>query len=99
MQQSIYERALPFQKANSYHLTTSEKFKDFFAGENLGGFAYVYSSDDESIEPLLKEYKISARCIPLTIRKNKAICIFTGKPGAKKNYLRQSLLAPEHFPG
>jgi prolyl-tRNA synthetase len=59
-------------------------FKNFFAGESARGFAIVYSSDDESIEPLLKEYKISARCIPLSTLDERGTCIFTGKPNAKK---------------
>ncbi len=84
IQQSLYERALLFQKANSYTFDDLEKFKEFFAGESLGGFAYVYSCDDDSIESLLKEYKISARCMPLANQEEQGICIFTGKSGAKK---------------
>lgn len=84
MQQALYDQALAFQKNHSHHFTNLNEFKDFFAGENLGGFAYVYSSDDESIDQLLKEYKISARCIPLSTIEERGTCIFTGKPNAKK---------------
>ena len=84
MQQSLYDQALAFQKNHSHHFTSLNEFKDFFANDNPGGFAYVYSSDDESIEPLLKEYKISARCIPLHTIEEHGACLFTGKPGAKK---------------
>lgn len=84
MQQSLYDQALAFQKTHTHHFTNLNEFKDFFAGENPGGFALVYSSDDDSIEPLLKEYKISARCIPLSSFEEQGVCLFTGKPGAKK---------------
>ena len=84
MQQSLYDQALAFQKTHTHHFTNLNEFKDFFADENPGGFALVYSSDDDSIEPLLKEYKISARCIPLDTFDEQGTCLFTGKPGAKK---------------
>jgi prolyl-tRNA synthetase len=84
MQKSLYDQALAFQKTHSHFFDDLNQFKDFFAGDNPGGFATVYSSDDESIDSLLKEYKISARCIPLATIEDKGICLFTGKPNAKK---------------
>lgn len=84
MQRSLYDQALAFQKTHSHHFTHLNDFKDFFADENLGGFAHVYSSDDASILPLLKEYKISARCIPQSTQAERGTCLFTGKLDAKK---------------
>jgi prolyl-tRNA synthetase len=84
MQQSLYDHALNYQKMHSHEFTNLNEFKDFFAGDNPGGFAYVFSSEDESIEPVLKEYKISARCIPLATMEERGVCIFTGNPGAQK---------------
>ncbi len=84
MQQSLYNNALTFQREHTHHFTHLADFKNFFAGEDAKGFAVVYSSEDDSIEPLLKEYKISARCIPLNTIEEQGVCIFTGKPGAKK---------------
>lgn len=84
MQQGLYGRALTFQKAYSHTFTNLNEFKDFFANDNSGGFATVYSSDDDSIESLLKEYKISARCIPLNTITERGVCLFTGKPNAQK---------------
>lgn len=84
MQDSLYQNALEFQKTHSHHFTNLNEFKNFFGGDNPGGFAYVFSSDDESIETLLKEYKISARCIPLDTFAEHGACLFTQKPGAKK---------------
>ncbi len=84
MQQQLFDQAVAFQKNHSRHFDSLNHFKDFFSNDNPGGFAYVYSSDDESIEPLLREYKISARCIPLSSFEETGKCLFTGKPGAKK---------------
>jgi len=84
IQSGLYERALNYQKVHSHHFTNLNEFKDFFANDQANGFAYVYSSDDESIEHLLKEYKISARCIPLATSQETGSCIFTGKQNAKK---------------
>jgi prolyl-tRNA synthetase len=84
MQQSLYDRALTFQKNHSHHFTNLHEFQDFFGQDNPGGFAYVYSSDDESIDNLLKEHKISARCIPLSVSEERGVCLFTGKSNAKQ---------------
>ena len=84
MQQSLFDRAFSYQQAHTHFFDNLSEFKEFFAGENPGGFAYVFSSEEESIEPILKEYKISARCIPLKTFNEQGTCIFTGKPNCKK---------------
>lgn len=84
MQELMYERALALQKSRSTPFDDLEKFKEFFAEETSGGFAYVYSCDDDSLEPLLKDLKISARCIPLNTIEEQGTCLFTGKKAAKK---------------
>ncbi len=84
MQQNLFDKALAFQKTHTRYFDNLNEFKDFFAGDNPGGFAIVFSSDDESIDSLLKEYKISARCIPLSTMQESGTCLFTGKTGAKK---------------
>ena len=95
MQQNLYDQALAFQKTHTRYFDYLNEFKDFFAGENPGGFAVVFSSDDESIEPLLKEYKISARCIPLdTFARTRDLSIYR-QTRRQKNYLRQGLLRPQ----
>lgn len=84
MQDTLYQNALNFQKTHTHEFTDLNAFKDFFSDDNPGGFAYVFSSDDESIDALLKEYKISARCIPLNTFEERGKCIFTQKANAKK---------------
>ncbi|MBS0351879.1 MAG: proline--tRNA ligase, partial [Proteobacteria bacterium] len=84
MQQKLYQKALKFQQDHTHFFDQLADFKNFFADESANGFAVVYSSDDPSIEPLLKEYKISARCIPLSTIEERGTCIFTGKANAKK---------------
>ena len=84
MQDTLYQNALNFQKTHSHEFTDLNAFKDFFSDDNPGGFAYVFSSDDGSIDALLKEYKISARCIPLNTFEERGKCIFTQKANAKK---------------
>lgn len=84
MQSKLYQQALQFQKDHTQFFTDLEQFKAYFADENNSGFAIVFSSDDASIEPILNELKISARCIPLETFHESGTCIFTGKPAAKK---------------
>ena len=84
MQTNLFKQAVTFQQQHTHFFDDLNQFKEFFAPEKEGGFALVYSSDDPSIEPLLNDFKISARCIPLASMQDRGNCIFTGKPGAKK---------------
>ena len=49
-----------------------------------GGFAISYALDTPEIENYLKPLKITARCIPESSVHDTGICLFTGKPNAKK---------------
>jgi prolyl-tRNA synthetase len=88
MQQSLFDRALQLRHDHTVSLNSEAEFRDFFTApdENQihGGFAHCHFSDEDAIEPLLKELKVTVRCIPRENNEEAGTCFFTGKPSAKK---------------
>jgi len=94
MQKNIWKKAKNFQKENITEISSLDELKSHFS-ENSGkntdaGFVLCYSDPEisEEREALLKELKISARCIPYafnqkdeenTPKNEEGICIFSGK--------------------
>ena len=88
MQRSLYDKALNLRKENSKEITSESDFRDFFSSrdenEIHGGFAHCHFSDEDQLEPLLKELKVTIRCIPRDGHDNPGTCFFTGQPTDKK---------------
>ncbi len=88
MQQSLYDRALQLRQENSVQITTESDFRDFFTAKDEneihGGFAHCHFADEDAIEPLLKDLKVTIRCIPRDDNDTPGTCFFTGKPAEKK---------------
>lgn len=82
MQQNIFEKAKAFRDENITEISSLEAFKNHFADEDAG-FALCYSDAEisEEREALLKELKVTARCVPFAFNQNnpEASCLFTGK--------------------
>jgi prolyl-tRNA synthetase len=85
MQENIYKKAENFRNENIKEISSLEELKEYFSEKNLknSGFALCYSDPEinEERENLLKELKITARCIPYKFNKNneEGKCIFSGK--------------------
>ncbi len=82
MQQNIFSKAKNFRDAHITEITSLDGLKKHFENEDAG-FALCYSSAeiDETREKLLKELKVTARCIPFVFNQNnpESKCIFTEK--------------------
>jgi prolyl-tRNA synthetase len=89
IQQNLFDRALKMREENTRVITNEADFRDFFAPKNAeepeihGGFAICHFADEPSIEPLLKELKVTPRCIPLENNDTPGTCFVTGKPAEK----------------
>jgi prolyl-tRNA synthetase len=83
VQDALYQRALAFREASTVKIDNVESFKQFFAGEG-GGFAHAFAADDPGYADLLKELKVTARCIPIADNDELGTCIFTGTPNVKR---------------
>ena len=85
IQSGLYERALKLRSENSCDIESLDDFKAFFTPSNSnkpeihGGFANCFFSDEDEIDSILKELKVTIRCIPLDQEVYDGTCIFTGK--------------------
>ncbi len=91
MQKNIYIKAQNFQKENIKEISSLEELKEYFSKNNNknSGFALCYADAEvnEEREKLLKELKITARCIPYKYNRysnggkgnEEGKCIFSGK--------------------
>ena len=87
IQKNLFERALKFREDRTRTVDNLDEFREFFATEAeggfAGGFALSYFADDGGGEELLKELKVTPRCIPVDGEADVGDCIFTGKPGSR----------------
>lgn len=88
MQQSLYDNALKLREDNSKEITSEADFREFFASkkenEIHGGFAHCHFADENVLDPLLKELKVTIRCIPRDHNSESGTCFYSGKPAEKK---------------
>ena len=84
MQDNLLARARAFRQENTHEIADLDAFREFFAPGSDGGFALCHAVDDPSYEDLLKELKVTARCIPAEDGAGTAPCIFTGQPDARR---------------
>ncbi len=88
MQQGMFDRALQLREDNTRTIDNLEEFKAYFTPANAkkpelhGGFALSHWCEDPTVEELLKELKVTIRCIPLQGNNESGTCIFTGKPSS-----------------
>ncbi|TDB64531.1 proline--tRNA ligase [Arundinibacter roseus] len=83
IQQSIYNKALAFQKDNSHKADTYEEFKEIL--DTKGGFIYAHWDGTPETENRIKEEtKATIRCIPLNAEAEEGVCIVTGKPSGRR---------------
>lgn len=98
IQQNLFDRALKFREENTRRIDSLDEFIAFFtpkserenaSGEDLseihGGFALCHFVDEQpETEKLLKELKVTVRCIPLDGDEEPGTCLFSGLPSKKR---------------
>lgn len=87
IQKGLFARAKKFQEEHIYsHLKTFDELKAFFTPKNLekpeihGGFVLAKWCGEVETEELLKDLKVTIRCLPLKQSGTEGKCILTGKP-------------------
>lgn len=91
IQQGLYERALKLREENTRAIDSIDDFRDYFTPKNSeqpeihGGFAMCHCDVDKlgDVE-ILKELKVTARCIPLEGEQESGTCIFTGNASSQR---------------
>ena len=89
IQQGLFDRAAKLREDNSVEIDNEADFRSFFTPQNdqseiHGGFAYSHFSSEEALEPLLKELKVTVRCIPRDSGDQQGTCFATGQPATQK---------------
>ncbi len=96
MQQGLFDRALDLRKSHTHVIQSEAEFRAFFTPKNEdnpeihGGFALCHFADSEIVQPLLKELKVTIRCIPRDNNDTPGTCFLTGKPAAKQAIFAKS---------
>ncbi len=82
IQQSLFERALRFQKANTHRVDSWEEFVERI--EEGGFLSAHWDGTAETEERIKKETKATIRCIPLNAEEENGKCIYSGNPSKKR---------------
>ncbi|PVH23990.1 proline--tRNA ligase [Sphingobacterium corticibacter] len=79
IQEAIYTKALTFRDEHITPVESYDEFKSVLDGK--GGFVSCHWDGTVETEKRVKEEtKATIRCIPLDVKEEEGICIFTGKP-------------------
>jgi len=82
IQQSLFEKALRFQKANTHRVDSWEEFVERI---EQGGFLSAHwDGTAETEEQIKKETKATIRCIPLNAEEENGKCIYSGNPSQRR---------------
>ena len=90
IQGELFQQALELREQNTHRIDSLDDFRDFFAESTQpatlpqSGFALCHFDDESALEPLLKELKVTIRCIPLESEEEPGACIMTGKPSSRR---------------
>jgi len=77
MQQEMFQKALDFQKANTYHSDDYEEFKKIL--DEKGGFIVSHWCGSGECEAKIKEEtKATIRNIPFQTKKERGKCLICG---------------------
>ena len=82
IQENLYQKAIDFREEKTYKADSKDEFVKLI---NQGGFVYAHWDGTSETEELIKkETKATIRCIPLDAVEEEGVCLFTGKPSAKR---------------
>lgn len=90
IQKKLFQRALVHRQDHTRVITSLDDFRAYFTPTNEenpeihGGFALCHWSEDPRVGEILKELKVTARCIPLENNEEAGHCMFTGKPSQRQ---------------
>lgn len=91
MQLGLLERATAFRDENIKNIDCIEDLKAYFTPKNQqkpeihGGFAACHWNEAAIDHPILKELKVTPRCIPFDDKyAEEGVCIFSGKTSTKR---------------
>ena len=82
IQDNLYKKALSFRTKMTFYANSKDEFVKLI---KKGGFVYAHWDGTSKTEELIKqETKATIRCIPLDVKKESGVCLFSGKPSAMR---------------
>jgi prolyl-tRNA synthetase len=90
IQDRLFSRAKLLRDENTRDVDNVDEFKAYFTPrdperpEIHGGFANCYFVETPEVEELLKQLKVTIRCVPLGQDQATGKCIFTGRPTTQR---------------
>ncbi len=93
IQKALFDRALAFRQEHTRTIDSLDEFREFFTPKSKdvdhpeihGGFALCHFTDEApEMDEVLKELKVTPRCIPLEGDAEPGTCLFTGQPSARR---------------
>lgn len=83
IQKNLFEKALKFRNESITEVNTFEEFKEVL--ETKGGFLSAHWDGTSETEEQIKNLtKATIRCIPLDAKPSEGVCVYSGKPSAKR---------------
>jgi prolyl-tRNA synthetase len=82
IQANIYKKAFDFRAANTFIVNSWE---DFCVKIEGGGFLMAHWDGTSETEDKIKdETKATIRCLPIDVKDEPGVCVFTGKPSERR---------------
>jgi len=79
IQETLFQKALNFRDSHITEVNSFEEFKDVL--ENKTGFISAHWDGTNETEEKIKELtKATIRCIPLEMKEEAGVCVYSGKP-------------------
>ncbi|MFI0427985.1 proline--tRNA ligase [Mariniflexile sp. HMF6888] len=79
IQEALFKKALNFRDSHITEVNSFEEFKDVL--ENKTGFISAHWDGTNDTEEKIKELtKATIRCIPLEMKEEEGVCVYSGKP-------------------
>ena len=96
MQQNLFDRALALRESATRRIDDRREFEAWFTPKNAeqpeihGGFALCHVAEGPEVDEVLKDLKVTVRCIPLEGGDEPGKCIITGRPSPKRVVLAKA---------
>jgi len=88
IQQTLFDRALAFQKANTFYIDTRQQFYDLYSnsgGARNGAFVFSHWCGSQACEEQIKkDLSVTIRCIPFDSPEESGHCICCEKPSDQR---------------
>jgi len=85
MQSNLLAKAKQLQQENTREIDNLDDFRDYFTPKSKkkpeihGGFAVCHFSEGEAMQSVLKELKVTTRCVPFDLEQTEGTCLFSGE--------------------